>query len=63
MRKIIYGAAIAAGVIVFAVTVGHLPHVATASLSTANGVDVRALEATTDVKALPQQSIAPEAYQ
>jgi molybdenum-dependent DNA-binding transcriptional regulator ModE len=63
MRKIIYSAAIAAGVIVLAVTVGHLPHLATASQFTANGVDVRALEATTDVKALPQQSIAPEAYQ
>ncbi|MFZ0349120.1 MAG: hypothetical protein WCC80_09815 [Pseudolabrys sp.] len=46
MRKIIYGAAIAAGVIVLAVTVGHLPRQATASHFTANGVDVRALEAT-----------------
>ena len=64
MRKIIYGAAIAAGVIVLAVTVGHLPRQATASQFTANGVDVRALEATfIDMKALPRQNIAPEVYQ
>ncbi|MFZ1182383.1 MAG: hypothetical protein WAO14_03240 [Pseudolabrys sp.] len=63
MRKIIYGAAIAAGVIVLAVTVGHLPRQATASHFTANGVDVRAFEATIDMKALPRQNIAPEVYQ
>lgn len=63
MHKIIYGAAIAAGVLVLAVSVGHQPHLATASQFAAKGLDVRALEATIDMKALSQQNIAPEVYQ
>jgi hypothetical protein len=62
MRTIICGAAIATGMLIIAVS-GHQSHIATASQSTANGVDVHALETSIRLKALPQQSIAPEVYQ
>jgi hypothetical protein len=64
MRKIFYGAAIAAGVLLVAVLVGRQPYSATASQFKANDiVDVRALEATIDMSALPRQDIPSESYQ
>ena len=64
MRKIFYGTAITAGVLLVLVLVGHKPYLATAAHFKANdAVDVRALEATIAKKALPQQDIPPEAYQ
>ena len=64
MHKIYFGAAIAAGVLLVAVLVGRQPYSATASQLKLNDiVDVRALEATIDMKALPQHDIPSEAYQ
>ena len=63
MRTIICGATIATGLLIIAVSIGHQSHMATASQSTMNGVDVQALETSIRLKALPQQSIAPEVYQ
>jgi hypothetical protein len=62
MRTIICGAAIATGILIVAVSIGHQSHIATASQSTANGVDVHSLETSIRLKALPQQDIAPEVY-
>ncbi len=62
MRKIVYGAAIAISAIVVAAMVIRQPHRATASQFMADHiVDVHALMATIDVKALPKQDIRSEA--
>jgi hypothetical protein len=64
MRNIVYGVAIVAGVLLVAVLVGRQPRLATASQFKVNDiVDVHALEATIDMKALPRQEVPSEAYQ
>ena len=59
MRKIVYGAAIAASVLLVAVVVNRQPRPATASIQTqANDiVNVRALESNIDATALPRQTV------
>jgi Bacterial regulatory helix-turn-helix protein, lysR family len=62
MRKIAYGAAFVAGVLLVAVLVIRHPHGATASQFHASHItNVRALMATIDVKTLPRQDILSEA--
>lgn len=62
MRKIAYGAAVAAGVLLVAVLVVRQPQPVTASQFQASQItDVRALMSTIDVKALPTQDILSEA--
>ena len=64
MRNIAYGAAIVAGVILAAILVGRQPPPATASQFKANNImDLHALEATIDMKALPRQDIPAEVYE
>jgi molybdenum-dependent DNA-binding transcriptional regulator ModE len=64
IRKIFYGTAITASVLLALVLVGHKPYSATEShFKASDTVDVRALERTMDMKALPRQNIPPEAYQ
>jgi molybdenum-dependent DNA-binding transcriptional regulator ModE len=64
MRKIFYGTAITAGMLLVLVLVGHQPYSATTAHFKANDtVDVRTLEATIDMKSLPRQNIPSEAYQ
>ena len=62
MRKIIYGAAFAAGVLLVALLVVRHPDPVTASQFNASNItDVRAIEATIDMKALPRQGTLSEA--
>jgi Bacterial regulatory helix-turn-helix protein, lysR family len=62
MRKIAYGAAFAAGVLLVAILVVRQPQPVTASQFKASQItDVRALMATIDVKALPRQDMLSEA--
>jgi DNA-binding transcriptional LysR family regulator len=62
MRKIVYAAAFAAGLLLVAIQVIRQPYHATASqFKTSQITDVRALMATIDVKALPRQDILSEA--
>jgi DNA-binding transcriptional LysR family regulator len=64
MRKIFYGTAMAAGVLLLVVLVGHQRYSATASYVVANDtVNVLALDETIDMNAVPRQNIPPEAYQ
>ena len=64
MRSILYGTTILAGVLLVAITIGHLPRAATASHDKTNDtVDVLKLEETIGKKALPQQELPPEVYQ
>jgi hypothetical protein len=63
MRKVVYGVSTATTLLIFAVLVVHQPHSATASIQSkaSDIVDVHALEAKIDVKALPRQDILSEA--
>jgi Bacterial regulatory helix-turn-helix protein, lysR family len=62
MRKIIYGAAFAAGVLLVAAQVIHPPKLATATQFKASQItDVRTLMTTVDIKALPRLEILSEA--
>ena len=66
MRKTLYSASIAAGVLLVLgfVLLGHKPYAGNGLHLTANDtVNVAALEATIDVSALPRQDIPREAYQ
>ena len=64
MRNIAYGVTAVVGVLLVAIAVGHLPRSAIATQFEANEfVNVRALEATVDMRALPQQDIKTEVYQ
>jgi hypothetical protein len=64
MRNIFYGATIVAGVLLVAVLIGRQSPLATASQFKVNDImDVRALEATIDMKTLPQQDIPSEVYE
>lgn len=64
VRKIFYGAAIAASVLLALVLIDYQPYSATQPHFKANDtVDVRALAATINMKALPRQNIPSEAYQ
>jgi hypothetical protein len=63
MRKMIFGASFTAIVLFVAALVIRQPHPATAStqIQASNIMDVRALESTIDVNALPRQDILSEA--
>jgi Bacterial regulatory helix-turn-helix protein, lysR family len=62
MRKFFYGAAVAAGAVFVAVIIVRKPHMATASqIKPSDIVDVRAIESTIDISALPRQDILSEA--
>jgi DNA-binding transcriptional LysR family regulator len=64
VRKIFYGTAISASVLLIGVLFGDQPSSVTTTRSeTKTTMDVAALEATIDIKHLPRQIVPPEVYQ